>query len=121
VSASDGNKKVFSITDAGRRYLAENREVVDMALSGIETFGKKMAQAREWWSETSERFTGKAADRDIPGVVDELNDARRELKAAIAEKRKAPERDQRRVAEILREAAASIRNIGSKSDDVIDL
>ncbi len=46
---AEGAKKVYSITDAGRAHLKQNREVADLALSGIEKFGRKMAQARTWW------------------------------------------------------------------------
>ncbi len=52
----------------------------------------------------------------------ELNDARRSLKAAIAEKIDAAEDEQRRVASVLREAAAAIRQkAGGKTDDSVDL
>ena len=48
-ATSEGTKKVYSITDTGRAHLAENREVADMVLDGIEKFGRKMSQARDWW------------------------------------------------------------------------
>ena len=103
-SAADGSKKVYSITETGRKHLDENREIADLALSGIEKFGRKMAQARSWWE--SQRRGGSATpDRDIPGVIDEVNEARRELKTAIAEKLDASEDEQRRVADVLRKAA----------------
>ena len=128
VSAStEGNKKVYAITDSGRAHLAENRELADLALENIERFGRKMAQAREWWESQRDRHDhkrdGKRGDRDIPGVIDEVNEARRELKAAIAEKLEdAAEEVQRRVAKAMRDAAEAIRNAGkSKDDDVIDL
>ena len=91
---------------------AENRELADMALSGIEKFGRKMAQARTWWE--SQRRDGRTPDRDIPGVIDAVNEARRELKAAIAEKLDASEDEQRRVADILRKAADAIRKVSSR-------
>jgi len=128
VSAStEGNKKVYAITDSGRAHLAENRELADLALGNIERFGRKMAQAREWWESQRDRHDhkrdGKRGDRDIPGVIDEVNEARRELKAAIAEKLEdAAEEVQRRVAKAMRDAAEAIRNAGkSKDDNVIDL
>jgi DNA-binding PadR family transcriptional regulator len=119
-SAADGSKKVYSITDTGRKHLDENREIADLALSGIEKFGRKMAQARSWWE--SQRRGGSATpDRDIPGVIDEVNEARRELKTAIAEKLDASEDEQRRVANVLRKAAESIRKPNAKPSDDIDL
>jgi DNA-binding PadR family transcriptional regulator len=124
-SASDGNKKVYSITDAGRAHLAENREVADTVLNGIEKIGRKLARAREWFDWSDGREAGDRPgrpDRDIPDVVPEVNEARRELKAAIAEKLEASTDEQRRVAQILREAAASIRRgEPGKTDKPIDL
>jgi DNA-binding PadR family transcriptional regulator len=117
---SDGNKKVYTITDAGRAHLAENRELAELVLDGIEKLGRKMAQARAWW-EGQRTSTDAPPDRDIPGVIAEVNDARRALKAAMAEKLGASEADQRRMARTLRNAAAEIRKLGTKDDDVTDI
>lgn len=122
-AASEGNKKVYSITDTGRAHLAENRDLADMVLDGIDKFGRRMAQAKAWWE--GERHDGKGrGDRDIPGVIDEVNEARRDLKSAIAEGlENAAEEIQRRIAKSLRDAAEAIRKAGGKgkADDVIDL
>ena len=120
-SNAEGSKKVFSITDTGRTHLVQNRDIADMALSGIEAFGRKMAHMRTWWE--GQRRGEAAPDRDIPGVISEVNDARRELKAAIAEKLEASEAEQRRVADVLRKAAEDIRkpDVTSKPSDDIDL
>src|SRR6185312_10799550 len=40
-SSSEGNKKIFAITDSGRAHLEENREIVDGVLEQIERFGEK--------------------------------------------------------------------------------
>jgi DNA-binding PadR family transcriptional regulator len=106
-ATSEGNKKTYAITPAGHTHLDENREIVDMVLAGMDKFGRKMARARAWWDGNEEK---SAPDRDIPGVISELNEARRTLKSAIAERIGASAEEQRRVAEILREAAASIRS-----------
>jgi DNA-binding PadR family transcriptional regulator len=120
-ATTEGNKKIYAITDAGRAHLEENRELADTVLSGIEKFGRKMARAREWW-DSATKAAGQP-DRDIPGVIDEVNEARRILKAAIAEKLEASEDEQRRVAGVLRDAAAAIREAGDadKDDKDIDL
>ena len=126
-AASDGNKKVYSITDAGRAHLSENRDLADTVLGGIEKIGKKLARAREWFDGSErrdapdERSAGR--DRDIPDVVPEVNEARRELKAAIAGKLDASADVQRRLAAILRDAAAAIRALAGddKPRDPIDL
>jgi hypothetical protein len=82
-----------------------------------------MSRARAWLEEEDHPRRRRRSDRDIPGVVPEVNQARRALKAAIAEKLGVSEGEQRRVASILQEAAAAIRkpieDAGSESD--IDL
>jgi DNA-binding PadR family transcriptional regulator len=120
-AATEGNKKVYAITDAGRTYLGENREAVETILNGIEKIGQKMAKAREWWEGGGRGGRRGGPDRDIPGVVDELNEARRALKQAIAEGIEAPEEEQRRIAGILREAASAIRDGAPKPGPVVDL
>jgi DNA-binding PadR family transcriptional regulator len=121
-AASDGNKRVYSITDSGRAHLAEHRELADSALGGIEKFGRKIARARQWWEGVSERGAASqpAPDRDIEGVIPEVNEARRELKAAIADKVDASADEQRRLAGVLRDAAAAIRGKAEKpkSNDI---
>ncbi len=123
-AASDGNKKVYSITEAGRAHLAENREVVDTVLNGMEKIGRKLSRARDWF-DRPETPAGAApeADRDIPGVIPEVNDARRGLKAAIAGKLDSPRAIQLRLASILADAASAIRGLDARQPDdkVIDL
>ncbi len=118
-SASEGNKKVYTITEAGRQHLNENRELADSVLTGIDKFGRKLGQMRDWWEN---RGGTRQRDRDIPGVLDEVNDARRALKAAIAEALEdAGETVQREVAKALRTAAEAIRKAGKDDGKVIDL
>ena len=105
-ATSEGNKKTYAITAAGRTHLDENREIVEMVLNGMDKFGRKMARARAWWEGNEER---SAPDRDIPGAIAELNEARRTLKAAIAERLGTSAEEQRRVAGILSDAAGAIR------------
>jgi DNA-binding PadR family transcriptional regulator len=120
-ATTEGNKKVYAITDSGRAYLGENRDAVETILNGIEKFGQKMAKAREWWEGVGRGDRRGGPDRDIPGVVDELNEARRALKQAIAAGIEGSEDEQRRIAGILREAAAAIRDGAPKAGPVVDL
>ena len=123
-ATTEGNKKVYAITDSGKAHLEENRELADMVLDGIEKFGRKMAQARAWWDGARQGGGRSTPDRDIPGVIDELNEARRDLKAAIAEKLEDAAEDlQHRIADVLRGAAAAIRKAGKsgRDDNTIDL
>jgi hypothetical protein len=81
---------------------------------------EKAQSAERGWNESRDRGPqrggwgggdrGERRDRDIPGVTPELNDARRELKAAISDALDTGDEDaQRRIADILRKAAELIR------------
>ena len=62
-AAADGNKKVFSITEAGQAHLDDNREMIDGVLDHLERFGRKMAKARDWfgWNDDGEEGAAAAA------------------------------------------------------------
>ncbi len=140
-SQSEGNKKLYTITAEGRAHLADNREAIESTLSFLQKAGEQMGRFREFaradwpfgrgeappdqgrrhghggreggsWHEASP----DPADRDLRDVVPELNDARRELKAAIKRARRASEDQQRHAAEILRKAAADIAALGDDED-----
>jgi DNA-binding PadR family transcriptional regulator len=110
-AAAEGNKKVYAITEAGRAHLDQNRNVADMILSSMEEYGAKLAKARAWFYRHEE-----GGAWDIPGVLPEVNEARRALKGAIAERLDAPESVQREMADLLREAAEAIRALGGTGD-----
>src|SRR5271155_3602570 len=42
VSEAGGNKKLYSITEAGQEHLASNRETADQMLEQLSRFGRKM-------------------------------------------------------------------------------
>lgn len=117
-STAEGNKKVFAITEAGRAYLAENREAADAILARIKWIGDRLTQARGWFEGGEDR---RDHDRDIPDAIPELNDARRALKSALAAKRGAAADEQRRIAELLRNAANEIEGLRPGGPDSIDL
>ncbi len=105
-ASAEGNKKVYAITDTGRAHLDANRAVADGILSEMAAVGERLAQARAWYYRRED-----GGDTDIPGVLPEVNEARRKLKAAIAGKLDAPEEEQRRLAKILVDAASAIRGV----------
>lgn len=128
VSTAEGNKKLYTITQEGRQHLAENREAVQTTLNFLGQAGERMSQWREkaersgWWDERrgpqpgeDDRYgprhgPGRDRDRDIPGVSEEVNAARRDLKAAISDALDEGDEDtQKRLADILRKAAELIR------------
>jgi len=100
--AADGAKKLYSITDAGRQYLDENRESAEAMLDQLARIGAKMGRVREIFS---------AQDDEDPrgGIWRDAWLARRELKAALRDKRHAGAKEAKRIAEILKRAAAEVR------------
>lgn len=140
-SQVDGNKKLYTITDDGRAHLADNREAIESTLAFLAKAGEQMARFREFakadWPfnrdanpEAAPDFGDRPphrghgwgpqpdADRDLKDVVPELNDARRDLKAAIKKARRASEEQQHHTAKILKRAAAEIEAL---SDDDVDI
>ena len=99
----DGTKKVYAITEPGTAHLDDNRAEAEAALETLVLVGKRAAVMRE---HLAERQQGR--DRDIPGVLPEVNDARRALKSAIASASRGDEETQRRLAAILERAAEDI-------------
>ena len=142
-SATEGNKKLYTITEEGRAHLADNREAIEATLDFLGKAGEKMNAWREklrdempehgddsaefrrphrghWSFDRGAAPPPPRPDRDIRDVVPEVNEARRELKSAIADAVTQGEEAQRRVAEILKKAAADIR-AASEDDDEVDL
>ncbi|HEV7292870.1 MAG TPA: PadR family transcriptional regulator [Devosia sp.] len=133
---AEGNKKLYTITESGRRHLADNREAIEGTLSFLAKAGEQMGRFREF-ARSDWPFAGEAApasgsqsgparqdnatadaDRELKGVIPELDEGRKELKAAIKAVRKGTPDQQRLAAEILRRAAREINALG---EDDVDL
>lgn len=120
-AVSEGNKKAYSITDEGRTHLADNRAAVESTLNYLGRIGHRWAEMRDKFAEAGEQMRGgrpDGPDRDIPGVLPEVNEARRALKAAIAEALKSDEETQRRLASVLDRAAREIRGFAAGEPDI---
>lgn len=148
-SEPEGNKKLYTITEEGRAHLADNREAIQATLAFLGKAGEKMQAWREMEQSQSGPddaggFRGHGwgrrhqppeppvppvppqppfrGDRDMADVVPELNAARRALKSAMAETVPQGEAVQRRVADILQQAAEDIRAIAPDAgEDEIDI
>lgn len=131
---AEGNKKLYTITEEGRAHLADNRDAIDSTLDFLGKAGERVKQWREKlaegdWPFGTEREEREVhvnrhdgpprPDRDTPGTLAEFNEARRDLKAAIADAIALGEDEQRRVATILSKAASKIRRISAA--DQIDI
>jgi DNA-binding PadR family transcriptional regulator len=107
-SAADGNKKVFSITEAGQAHLNENREMIDGVLEHLERFGRKMAKAREWFGWNDESDEGGRRGRGRSEARDEFRTVRHRLRAALGEIVDAPAEKQAEAIAILEGAAEAL-------------
>lgn len=101
----EGNRKLYSITDAGREHLAANRANAEAILDALSRIGGRMEQVRE-------AFAG--IDDIDPRAADDLHRARHGLKHALMRARGASPAEARRIAEILDRAAAEILSVRPK-------
>ena len=104
---ADGSKKLYSITEEGRRHLQENREAVLTMLRELELIGARMDDVRRAFSGEDPRSRHDEEDDDPRGSR-EVYAARLELKAALRAKRGSSPEEARRIAAILRRAATEI-------------
>jgi len=95
--STDASRKLYAPTEAGLAFLKERKDIADAILSQIERVGAKMERVRR-------AFSGE--DWRSP----EMLAARRELRAALDDKRDATPEEQRRIAEILARAAREIKS-----------
>jgi len=137
-SATEGNKKLYTITDEGRAHLADNRTAIQATLDFLGKAGEKMRAWRDMQSQEQpdadapgfrghdrhhHRFSDgppRRPDRDMSDVLPEVNAARRALKEALARAVAQGEDAQRKVAEILNRAADALRAL-DPDDGGIDL
>lgn len=99
---AEGAKKLYHPTEEGRRHLEQNREHVAAILEQLERIGRKMARLRQAYAE------GEAEEDSEEGAGREVWLARRELRQVLREMRGASPEEARRIAEVLRRAAAEI-------------
>ncbi len=119
---TDGNKKLYRITETGAAFLKENQATAEAMLNELVDVGRRFARAQKAMSEDEgagsddegelgtwplgERRFGRGRRRHD---IVELMQARHDLKHALAEAMSASPEDHKRIADILRRAAAEIR------------
>lgn len=97
-ATSEGTKKTYAITEAGREHLKENRGIADMILERLAAIGERYARRRRRW----EGETG-----DVPKLVEAALDNLRATAVKELEKNAEAETT---IVEILARAAKDIRN-----------
>jgi DNA-binding PadR family transcriptional regulator len=141
-SSTDGNKKLYTITEEGRVHLGENREAVESTLNFLSKAGSKM---REWGDrmaspdfpfspEQAQKFRdmqhggwpfhGPEADKepaDDSAPMADLDELRKAIKKAVRRAEAEGSAEKRRVAAILTEALKAIRAGRREPDADIEL
>jgi DNA-binding PadR family transcriptional regulator len=100
---AEGAKKLYSITAEGQAYLTEHKAAADVILGQLEQIAKRLGRMRE--------AVAGFEDEDESGPR-EVWLARRELKEALRASRGASPEEAGRIAQVLKDAAAKIRNRG---------
>jgi DNA-binding PadR family transcriptional regulator len=103
--ASEGSRKLYRITAAGRRHLDEHRNAADALLAQFERVGERMEHLRRAMRSGAEH---EAEGPDEERTSEPLLRAWRALKTALAVKRESAGDEQDRIAEVLRRAAEEI-------------
>lgn len=103
-ASPEGNRKLYTITEPGRTFLAENKDQADMILQTLARIGGRMADIRE-------AFSG-LQDAD-PDASDDVHHARHALKRALYRSRGCGPDEARRIARILNAATAEILKKGN--------
>ncbi|HYL49049.1 MAG TPA: PadR family transcriptional regulator [Stellaceae bacterium] len=96
---SEGNKKLYRITDAGKAELDKNRETVRAMFAQFERVARKMERMHRF-------FAGEAVEEDDRS---ELRAAWHALRAVVRETREASPEAQQRVLDIVKRATDEIR------------
>jgi len=103
---AEGTRKLYRITDAGRKYLDQNRPAAEALLG-------QFARVAEWMERVRRALNVEESGDEASSGQErcgsrELRRARRDLKAALADKWDSPPEEQQRIAGILERAAADI-------------
>jgi DNA-binding PadR family transcriptional regulator len=103
---TDGTRKRYHISAAGREHLEENRTEVDALFAQFERVAQRVERVRRALH-MDEAGEEPVSAQERRGSKDLLR-ARRDLKLALTDKWDSSPDEQRRIAEILRHAAADI-------------
>ena len=107
---SEGTKKLYRITESGRKLVEENSSMIEMTLGQLERIGEKMAHVRRIFDPE-----GRGGDREeeaFPEDKSEVAAARMLLKSALRLRYPWSKDEAKRIAGILERAAAEILQSG---------
>jgi len=72
--SSEGSKKLYAITEEGRAYLAEHRDLADAVLKRLAAVGERIARVRRRLGDDDDSLP-----RSISGAFEDLSEAVRDL------------------------------------------
>ena len=101
VVESEGAKKLYRITDAGKAELEKNRETARAIFGQFERIARKMERMRRF-------FAGEAVEEDVDDRA-EFRAARHALREALRAAREASPEAQQRVLDIVKRTVEEIR------------
>jgi len=106
---ADGTRKLYRITEAGRRHLDEHRDFADALFAEIGRVAQRMERVRRALNAEEDALN------DLGRCSEDLLRARRELQSVLADAWASSPEEQRRIAAILERAAADIRGERSRA------
>ena len=98
-ASAEGSKKLYTITDEGRAYLAANREVVDVVLARLAAVGERVSR---WQRDTREERS------DRPGLPPLTQAALDHLRETVGKRLEGDAEAEAHLVEILARAAAAV-------------
>ncbi|TCR92056.1 PadR family transcriptional regulator [Rhizobium sp. BK376] len=110
-----GTKKLYSITEAGRKRVEENRVTIELTLSKLERIGEKMEHVRRVFGREDDD-AGEDRDRFDRDAGD-IRVARQLLRSALRSRYPWSKEEGKRIAAILEQAAADILRARSEPDE----
>jgi DNA-binding PadR family transcriptional regulator len=109
---AEGSRKLYHVTDAGRKYLEEKRSIVERMLNELDQIGERMERMRRAYDQGG---WGSDEEEDDEGTFghgnQELYAARRALKMALKQKRRCSPAEAKAIVEILRRAEREILGV----------
>jgi DNA-binding PadR family transcriptional regulator len=105
----EGTRKRYHLTEEGRANYEQNRETATRILSEMERIGAEMAQARQ-------AVESGLVPEETGAVTEELEAARYEIRRAQHKHGPYTPEESRRIAAILRGAAAEIQRVLAKGE-----
>jgi DNA-binding PadR family transcriptional regulator len=115
-SESEGNKKLYRITDEGTAYLTKHKQSVDETMSQLAQMGKRMSRMQQLFTQEQEEqneeseLSGNSKD-EFRQLKKTFHDLKHELKATLFAKLDAPMEEKKRILEILKNAINEIRGV----------